>query len=1130
MRKRIIGFLHCSHCSHEGGRVECTDYHLYLAGGLAIKKYGQPCKRASGSTSAWTALVRRTWLSAGWRSFRASIMTPSNLTQVHPASTLPPAACLHELRRSASLQFRLSVYWLEHPPGIASDHRHRLICRARVPLAVQLTARLSFKSQPARAGPSRGTQRPVHEHPALYLHTRKHPSSLRYPPLYHLTHSSTARLEQKDNGRRQATQPAQMAETYQTSRLTGKQLPHFYIHSDTRHFKDTSGRTLILRGVNLSGSAKIPRDHPQHHNPSASKNSAGISYIGQNLNLQDGSADVHLTRLRQWGFNCLRFVTVWEALEHQGPGQYDDDYMEYVVAMLRKCKEYGFRVYMDPHQDLFSRFCGGSGAPLWTLYACGLNPRNFTVTGAAYLQSEWPHPDSPDPSTFPAMIWATNYNRLACQTVNTMFWAGRDYAPKCVIDGVNIQDYLQYHFLEAYRRLAMKLASAGDLLDETVIGWDSLNEPNHGYLGLHNLTAIPDEVPLRIGPTPTGFQGLKMGMGGACKLENYKFGPLGPQRDGSVVVDPKGKRAWLHPSAEPNGLSGYGWRRDPGWRLGTCIWAQHGIWDPDTDTVLKPHYFNQSRQDPTKPADFAGLYWRPHLNAYCHMIRQIHPEAILFVHPPVFEIPPNLSPSVLPILQHRSVFSSHFYDGLTLVTKHWNWFNADALGILRGKYPSVVFGLKIGETAIRKCMRAQLGMLKQDGLEKMGEFPTMMGEIGIPYDLDKSKAYKDGDYSNQIKAMDASLNACDGENMLNYTLWTYCPSNTHQWGDLWNGEDLSLWSADDAMYQGSTYAEKSSRHGKVLGRPFQYNYGAQSAGPTPNASAVTLNHRTPEVSETDLVRKGMYTSVGGGGGGSGSETSLELGMMNLNDGARALPAFCRPFPVATVGVPSYFNFDIHTASFEMTVEVDTEKDGGTGWGNEELPTEIYVPAVHFGSASADPGGLKRRVASENDAREPQNWPVGRSSDASLPLPVSNRHQHQHQDHTLLNPDSAQGLAFDPNRFKDTLQLDVSVSAGRWETDGQILRWYYPRKPLNGNQTATYTLKVRRKFGPILWTDGHSNLWMRMWQSIINFVVFFANLSWPSSSTPSTSADSSFSSSPYMRNPKENNHPTQFKKL
>ncbi|KAH9465514.1 hypothetical protein Pst134EA_013397 [Puccinia striiformis f. sp. tritici] len=909
---------------------------------------------------------------------------------------------------------------------------------------------------------------------------------------------------------------------YQSSRLTGKQVPHFYIHSDTRYFKDTSGRTLILRGVNLSGSAKIPRNHPQHvlhdfwesaeqdgqpqqsnpyiqpsssvasntdgsssfnfdtqnltpttHDTPISPNmnnnhNPGISYIGQNLNLEDGSADIHLTRLRQWGFNCLRFVTVWEALEHQGPGQYDDQYMEYVVAMLRKCKEFGFRVYMDPHQDLFSRFCGGSGAPLWTLHACGLNPRNFTVTGSAYLQSEWPHPDTPDPSSFPAMIWATNYNRLACQTVNTMFWAGRDYAPKCIIDGVNIQDYLQYHFLEAYRRLAMKIESVGDLLDETVIGWDSINEPNHGYLGLHNLMAIPDEVPLRIGPTPTGYQGLKMGMGMACKLENYKFGPIGPQRDGTVIVDPKGKRAWLDPSAEPDGLSGYGWRRDPGWLLGTCIWAQHGIWDPETDTVLQPNYFNQCRQDITKPADFAALYWRPHLNAYCHMIRQIHPEAILFVHPPVFEIPPNLSPTLLPILEHRSVFSSHFYDGLTLVTKHWNWFNADALGILRGKYPSVVFGLKIGETAIRKCMRAQLGVLKQDGLEKMGEFPTMMGEIGIPYDLDKSKAYKDGDYGSQIKAMDASLNACDGENMLNWTLWTYCPSNSHQWGDLWNGEDLSLWSSDDAMYQGSKYAEKSSRHGKVLGRPFQYNYGAQSAGPTPNASALTLNHRTNQCSETDLIRKGVYTPVAGLG--SGSDSSLDLNLMNLNDGARALPAFCRPFPVATVGIPTYFNFDIHTASFELTVEVDTEKDSGSEWGNEELPTEIYVPAVHFGSSNTDSAGLQRRNNSENDTN-PEHWPAGSSSDASLPLPGGGG-----QDRTSLNDTgTTQAVHFDPKRFKDTLQLEVDVSAGRWETEGQILRWYYPRKPINGQQKATYTLKVRRKFGPILWAGGQSGI-------------------------------------------------------
>ncbi|KAF9233791.1 hypothetical protein BU15DRAFT_79771 [Melanogaster broomeanus] len=111
----------------------------------------------------------------------------------------------------------------------------------------------------------------------------------------------------------------------------------------------------------------------------------------------------------------------------------------------------------------------------------------------------------------------------------------------------------------------------------------------------------------------------------------------------------------------------------------------------------------------------------------------------------------------------------HYYDCLTLVTRHWNWFNADALGLLRGQYSSPIFAVKVGESAIRTSLQSQLGVLKADA-----EIPTMIGEIGTPFDMDSEKAYDPsnksyGDYSNQERALDASLNAADGPNRLSYT-------------------------------------------------------------------------------------------------------------------------------------------------------------------------------------------------------------------------------------------------------------------------------------------------------------------------------------------------------------------------
>lgn len=55
----------------------------------------------------------------------------------------------------------------------------------------------------------------------------------------------------------------------------------------------------------------------------------------------------------------------------------------------------------------WSRFSGGSGAPLWTLIAAGLDPEGFRATEGAILHSYWP-----DPKDFPFMLWSSNYVRL----------------------------------------------------------------------------------------------------------------------------------------------------------------------------------------------------------------------------------------------------------------------------------------------------------------------------------------------------------------------------------------------------------------------------------------------------------------------------------------------------------------------------------------------------------------------------------------------------------------------------------------------------------------------------------------------------------------------------------------------
>jgi hypothetical protein len=117
---------------------------------------------------------------------------------------------------------------------------------------------------------------------------------------------------------------------------------------------------------------------------------------------------------------------------------------------------------------------------------------------------------------------------------------------------------------------------------------------------------------------------------------------------------------------------------------------------------------------------------------------------------------------------------------MTLLSKTYNpEFSFDA-----GQMTAV-----FGAAQVRQSYAAQLASLKA----QLPDVPMLLGEFGVPFDLDGGRAYRDGDFSAQIQALDGYYAALD-QNLLGGTIWNYTPDNSNQHGDLWNGEDLSIWS------------------------------------------------------------------------------------------------------------------------------------------------------------------------------------------------------------------------------------------------------------------------------------------------------------------------------------------------
>lgn len=571
-------------------------------------------------------------------------------------------------------------------------------------------------------------------------------------------------------------------------------LPELIIENG--EFKDSKGRTVILRGINVAGDAKYPVTPfvPSHHEDNDEFwDGDNVSFVNSPFSLDQ--ADEHFARLKVAGFKLVRYIFTWEALEHQGPAVYDDEFIDFTISVLQKLRHHGLYCFMDPHQDVWSRFSGGSGAPLWTFYAAGLNPRHFKQTKAAVLYNNGYAEDELK------MIWSSNYHRLACETMFTLFFAGEEYAPKCTINGLNIQHYLQQHFINAIKHFATKVRNVR--LDDVILGWESMNEPSEGLIGRFDLSEIPASQNVKLGACPTPFQSMVLGAGNnKVTVDMYEFSSVGPRKQArpTMDIDPNGVSAWLSAEEAAKIDEKYRWTRSMQWTMGTCIWKLHGVWK-NNDRLIKPEYFAyDSKGKPFENGEraFVDIYLVKHVAEYFKMINSINKSWMLFLQPPVNTAP---SPSFSEIVFNypgKVVYTPHFYDGLTIMLKRWSrFYNVDALGILRNQYPNPVFGLRLGEWNIRACLDSQLRYLKSECQDLLKDVCVLVSEIGIPYDMDDHGAYRSGDYCSQIRAMDAINHALESAK-LSHTLWVYSASNCHEFGDNWNGEDLSIWSKDDS--------------------------------------------------------------------------------------------------------------------------------------------------------------------------------------------------------------------------------------------------------------------------------------------------------------------------------------------
>ncbi|CAG8592840.1 3277_t:CDS:10 [Paraglomus brasilianum] len=652
-----------------------------------------------------------------------------------------------------------------------------------------------------------------------------------------------------------------------------------------------------------------------------------VSFVGRPFPLEE--AHEHFARLRSWGLTFVRLLVPWEALEHAGPGNYDEEYIDHLVSIIEMMPRYGIKCFIDPHQDTWSRFSGGSGAPGWTFEVAGLDITKFQATGAAHIHNSQFHNDHLGPGSSQPMVWPTNYTKLASSTMFTLFWSGNTFAPELKYQGKQVQDFLQDCYLNCYSHLAERVQQL-----EAVIGFEVMNEPHQGYIGLVDLTRYSAVHTLVFGDSPSAFQSFTLGDGIPTEIEVWiRSWPYPTRKHSTRVVNTECESAWLN--------------RRP------CVWRQHGVWDVDEATknpvLLQKEYFTK---DPKtgNPVEFYKDFYLPFVNKYIKAIQSVKESYLVFVEPLPNEPPPVWTPTDN---SHNVIYAPHWYDLKSVFNKAFDGLiTHDVQSLSKGK--NVISATYFGLKGAKNNYTGQVRDTVNKGLINVGEKPCVIGECGIPMDINEKKAFETGDYTHHSNFLDAVLCAME-RNLVNFTLWNYNPTNDNTYGDHWNGEDFSIYSPLPKSKTNNSTTQTITITATPISADDKKMTKHRPAKKELKVQTMFENEREQR-QERDADNK--Y-------GTEKSPTSpFELMQVHFWDqedendedhyhhiGGRVLDAVLRPYASKVPGIPQVTHFNLQTLEYKFQF---TNYPQGTHPFSSVSPSplpspevEIYIPNYHY---------------------------------------------------------------------------------------------------------------------------------------------------------------------------------------